>query len=118
MTTDSPSHGRLGTQLPPAITEVSHNFEAGRLQYFVHEWQKLTNDPHILDIVAPCHLDINDDISHLFFEDIEYVFSEEEKSITTQEIGKFLDFKVIKQTQTGRANCFPNFSVEEKGCRF
>ena len=78
---------------------MSHNFEVDRLQYFVHQWQKLTNDPHILNIVAHCHLDINvDDISHLFYEDVEYSFSEEEKSITTQEIGKLLDLKVIKQT--------------------
>ena len=53
----------------------------------MHEWQKLTNDPHILDIVAHCHLDTKvNDISHLFSVDVEYVFSEEEKSITTQEI--------------------------------
>ena len=78
---------------------MSHNFEAGRLQYFVHEWQKLINDPHILDIVAHCHLYINvDDINHQFSEDVEYVFSEEEKSSTMQKIGKLLDLKVIKQT--------------------
>ena len=60
---------------------MSHKFEAGRLQNFVHEWHKITNDSHILDIIAHCHLDINvDDISHLFSEGIEYVFSEEEKS--------------------------------------
>ena len=35
-----------------------------------------------------------DDISHLISEDVEYVFSEEKKSITTQEIGKLLDLKV------------------------
>ena len=109
-----------GTQLLLAIIEVRHNFEAGRLQYFVHEWKKLTNDPHILDIVAHCHLDIDvDDISHLFSEDVEYVFSEEEKSITTQEIGKLLDLKVIKQTHKQENQIIsPNFSAEEKGWRF
>ena len=65
----------------------------------MHEWQKLTNDPHILYIVLHCHLDINvDDISHLFSKEVEYVYSDEEKSITTQEIGKLFDLKVIKQT--------------------
>lgn len=66
----------------------------------MHEWRKLTNNPHILDIVAHCHLDINvDDISHLFSEDITYVFSEEESCIVSQEVDKLLDLGVIKLTQ-------------------
>ena len=60
----------------------------------------MTNNPHILDIVAHCHLDINvDDISHLFSEDITYVFSEEESCIVSQEVDKLLDLGVIKLTQ-------------------
>ena len=65
----------------------------------MHEWHNITNDPHILDIVENCHLDINvADIGPLFAEDVEYVFSEEEKSIVCQEIVKLLDLKVIKET--------------------
>lgn len=80
---------------------MSHKYEAGRLPNFVHEWQKLTSDSHILDIVAHCHLDINAaDISPLFSEEIEYVFSEDEKHIICQEIVKLLQLKlkVIKET--------------------
>ena len=78
---------------------MGHKFEAGRLQHFVNEWHKITSDSHILDIVAHCHLDTNvTDIGPLFAEEIEYVFSEEEKSIICQEIVKLLKLKVIKET--------------------
>ena len=63
------------------------------------EWQTITSDSHILDIVSHCHLDINsDDIRPLFAEEVEYVFSEEEKFIICQEITKLLELKVIKET--------------------
>lgn len=78
---------------------MSHTFEAGRLHKFVDEWHKITTDSHILDIVKHCHLDINtDDIGPLFSEEIEYVFSKEEKLIICQEIVKLLELKVIKVT--------------------
>lgn len=78
---------------------VSQPFEAGRLQYFVKEWRKLTNDSHVLDIVQHCHLNIPvDDISHLFHEDIEYIFSEEDKGIVCQEISQLLELQVIRET--------------------
>lgn len=66
----------------------------------MHEWRKLTNDPHVLDIVAHCHLDINvADITHLFSEDITYGFSKEDSCIITQEVDKLLGLGVIKLTQ-------------------
>lgn len=83
----------------PALTEVKHKFEAGRLHKYVNEWHKLTSDPHILDIVSHCHLDLRfSDIGPLFFEEVEYVFSEEERLIIDQEIVKLLKLGVIKET--------------------
>lgn len=67
---------------------------------YIHEWRKITSDPVILDIVQHCHLDIDiDNIEHLFHEEIEYVFSKEERDIICCEIDKLVDLKVIKETQ-------------------
>lgn len=65
----------------------------------MNEWHKLTSDLHILDIVSHCHLDLRfSDIGPLFFEEVEYVFSEEERLIIDQEIVKVLELGVIKET--------------------
>lgn len=59
---------------------MGYKFEAGRLKNFVNEWHKIPSDSHILSIVAHSYLDFNVvDIGPLFTEEIEYVFSEEEK---------------------------------------
>ena len=91
---------RPGTHQSPAITQVSQKFEAGWLHKFLNEWQKITSDSFILDIVAHCHLDIDvDSIEHLFGEGIEYVFNREECRVISQEIAKLLELKVIIETQ-------------------
>ena len=33
-------------------------FKAGRLADFVLEWEKISTDPQILDIVENCHIDL------------------------------------------------------------
>lgn len=64
------------------------------------EWRKLTSDRHVLDIVEHCHLDLDvPNITHLFFEEVEYVFKEEDQAFIDQEITKLLDLKVIAITQ-------------------
>ena len=46
-----------------------------------------------------CCLDIDEaSIGHLFNEDIQYVFNEEETVIIHQEVNKLLDLKAIKET--------------------
>lgn len=90
---------RPGTQQSLAILQVSQQFEAGQLHKFIREWRMITSDPFILVIVEHCHLDFDEDnTDHLFDEDIEYVFSEEEKGIICQEVEKLLSLKVIKVT--------------------
>lgn len=52
-----------------------------------------------MDIVKHCHLEIDEqNITHLFSEEVEYKFSDEEKVIMTNEIDKLLSQKVIKET--------------------
>lgn len=70
------------------------------MHIYIHEWRKITSDPVILGIVQHCHLDIDEDNNeHLFHEEIEYVFSKEEQDIICCEIDKWVDLKVIKETQ-------------------
>ena len=67
---------------------------------FLHEWRQITSDRHILDIVEHCHLDLDvHNITPLFFEDIEYVFKEEDQVLIDQEITKLLQLKVIAVTE-------------------
>ena len=91
---------RQGPAQAPASVEASKVFEAGSLRYFLDEWRKFTRDPVILDIVKGCHLDINvNDITHLFQEELEYVFSNAEQCFISEEIKKLLELKVIKVTR-------------------
>lgn len=65
--TDNEPSVTLLTAVPCGCGNSNLWLEAGRLKNFVNECHKITNDPHILDIVTHCHLDINlDDISYLF----------------------------------------------------
>lgn len=41
---------------------MSSEFLAVRLKYFVSEWNNLTSDPQILDIVQNCHIEFIDGI--------------------------------------------------------
>lgn len=67
---------RSGSSTAPIVSEVSTTFLAGKLQYFLHERQKITNDPVILDMVQHCHLDINvSDVSHLCLCELAYKFN-------------------------------------------
>ena len=82
------------------MSEVSTPFVAGRLHYFVHEWQVITSDPVILDMVQHCHLDINvADVRHLFSRQLTYKFRLEEQALIDDEIRKLLDLQVIVPTQ-------------------
>ncbi|MPC55150.1 hypothetical protein E2C01_049081 [Portunus trituberculatus] len=86
------------------LTEVSNNFEAGRLHKFVNVWRQITKDPVILDTVLHCHLDINNsDIKHLFSGERTYRFSLEEQLIIGEEIKKLLGLKVLVITQRKEA---------------
>ena len=89
-----------GSVQAPAAIEASQVFEAGRLHYFLNEWNKITSDSVILDIVAGCHFDIMvDDINHLFSQELEYRFNDTETHIISEEIDKLLRLKVIQITE-------------------
>jgi len=59
---------------------------AGRLKHYVNEWEKLTADPNILDIVKHCHIELifkcsvyqNTSFSQYHFSSLESVAIENE----------------------------------------
>ena len=42
-------------------------FKAGRLQYYIENWRKITSDVNILDIVQHCHFEFDEDFSVVNF---------------------------------------------------
>ena len=73
-------------------------FEAGRLNKFSHEWEKITSDNNILDIVKHCHIEF-DKIVPKQFDVYKPRFNETESKIIDTEIGKLLTLKVVKEVQ-------------------
>lgn len=70
---------------------VSLHFEAGRLKYYSHEWEKITADSNILDIVKHCKIEFIDNVqpcqSKAPFQNI---FNEKENEVIDNEIQNLL----------------------------
>ena len=43
------------------LIEFQRPFMAGQLQNYIANWQRITSDPFILDVVAHCHIDFEDE---------------------------------------------------------
>jgi hypothetical protein len=74
---------------------VSKNFQAGRLQYFASEWEKITKDPVILDIVKHCHIQFINGTAPTQKLFSQPKFNEKQSLIIDQEIDKLLKLKVL-----------------------
>lgn len=78
-------------------------FEAGRLKYYSHEWEKITTDSNLLDIVKHCHIEFTDNIkpcqTHTPFQNI---FNEKENDIIDKEIQNLLEIGAIKRAQNNK----------------
>ncbi|MES9884348.1 MAG: reverse transcriptase domain-containing protein [Sedimenticola sp.] len=71
-------------------------FQAGRLKYYASEWEKITNDPKILDIVQHCHVEfVNDTPPSQSGSTSQQNFNATDTEIIDSEIKKLLDYKVI-----------------------
>ena len=76
-------------------------FVAGRLKDFLHEWENLTADPKILDIVSHCHIEFDKNVPRQsFFQGSK--FSETEEKIIDCEIEKLQKMQVIKEVSFDR----------------
>ena len=74
-------------------------FAAGRLAKYVHEWEKLTSDSQILDIVKHCHIDLDLSEFKQSNDRLQYHFSKNECVMVGEEIKKLLDLDVIIPVQ-------------------
>jgi hypothetical protein len=62
-------------------------FEAGKLKYYSHEWEKITADSNLLDIVKHCHIEFIDNIKQCQTKaPFQNIFNEKEKEIIDKEI--------------------------------
>ena len=72
-------------------------FKADGLQYFLHEWKKITSDPFILDAVTHCHIEFDWVPEALSGASRPYhSFTEAEQTIIDNEIEKFLLKGIIR----------------------
>ena len=79
---------------------MSSEFQAGRLKYFVFEWNNLTSDPQILDIVQNCHIEFIDGIPPSQNKaNLQTKFNQKETEIIDNEIENLLQKFVIKEVQ-------------------
>ena len=69
-------------------------FKAGNIKYFIHEWEKLTNDIHIRNTVSGCSIDLIS-TPHQSVLPRPLVTSLEETDIINKEIKIMLDKQVI-----------------------
>ena len=81
---------------------VSINFEAGRLKYFIKNWEKITSDKNILDIAQKCPIEFEDGI--LPIQDPssvrKVIANDNHSKIIDTEIQKLLNINVIKQVES------------------
>lgn len=69
------------------------------MQFFVSEWEKLTSDNRILDIVSHCHIEFLNDEKPKQSEISQRKFNAKETLIIDSEIQKLLDQEVIKMVE-------------------
>ncbi|VDI30384.1 Hypothetical predicted protein [Mytilus galloprovincialis] len=92
---------RKSTEVLDTSNEVSHCFKAGVLKKFSDEWEKITSDKFILDIVSHCHIEFIDNVEpkqDIF--NVKSVFNSKESDIVSNEIQKLLAIDVIKEVQS------------------
>ena len=80
--------------------EVSLQFEAGRLKYYSHEWEKIIAGSNLLDIVKDCHIEFIDNIKPCQTKaPFQNIFNEKENEIIDKEIQNLLEIGAIKKAQ-------------------
>ena len=96
-----PKEGRFSEQRQNLEdNEVSLQFEAGRLKYYSHEWEKIKEDSNLLDIVKDCHIELIDNIKPCQTKaPLQNIFNEKENEIIDKEIPNLLKIGAIKKAQ-------------------
>ena len=81
------------------LIEFQLPFMAGQLQNYIANWQRITSDPFILDVVVHYHIDFEDE--PLLRSNIarpQCTFSTSEQIIIDNESGKFLEKGIIESS--------------------
>lgn len=75
---------------------IDKKCSVGKLKYFSKNWQNLTNDRHVLDIVKHCHIEFVDNTTpNQIFIPREIIMSQKETEVLDAEILKLIDKGVI-----------------------
>ena len=75
------------------------NFSAGRLKNFLKEWQRITSDPVILDIIVACRIQFIDNLPPNQERFSQQNFNSTQTLIIEEEISKLLQVNVLKEVQ-------------------
>ena len=70
-------------------------FKAGRIQYYLNEWETISSDRNILDIVKGCKIEFKSNTPHQMKHPKEITFSSVETGFIDTEIKRLLDKGVI-----------------------
>ena len=92
------------------------DFKAGRLRNFVSEWQKITSDKNILNIVSHCKIEFKDNVLPIQNSDsIKNIkFNKTEYNIIENEIAKLLDMGVIEEVNSEQGEFISSIFVRPK----
>jgi hypothetical protein len=90
-------------------------FEAGRLKYYSHEWEKITAVSNLLDIVKHCHIEFIDNIKPCQTKaPFQNIFNEKENEIIDKEIQNLLEIGDIKKAQNKKTHILSTIFVRPK----
>ena len=88
---------------------------AGNLRHCVHEWEKITSDPFILDTVKHSHIDFSEGVAPFqTYAPQPIKFNEHEKGIIEKEVQKLLDKGVIEPYLPVQNQYVSNIFIREK----
>lgn len=93
-----------GAQLKQVENEVSENskantvaFYAGRLKDFFSEWQNITEDKYILDIVENCHIEFDEKMGFPCQSGVPHsVFAKSDVEKIDKQISEFCDLGLLR----------------------
>lgn len=85
------------------------------MKYYSHEWEKITSDSYIFDIVKHCHIDFIDNIQPFQTKvPFQNIFNEKENQVIDNEIQNLLEMGAIKRVQNGKGMYLSTIFVRPK----
>ena len=85
----------LSIDIVPSLIKSQTSFQAGELKHFLPQWEAITNDPSILQIVTGVKLEFKNSVAPVQHSGRPSVFNSQQHSIVNAEIAKLLAKGVI-----------------------